>query len=268
MKRLIALLLCFTLLCGCIAPQTPQKPTACSTHTDNDNNGACDLCNESVLVVVDFYNINDLHGKFADTSEQPGVNEMTTYFKKVRAKDDHVVLLSTGDTWQGSSESNLTGGLLMTDWMNQLDFVAMTLGNHEFDWGTEHIANNAELAEFPFLAINIYSKDTNTLVPYCQPSVMVEADGIQIGIIGAIGDCYSSISSDKVTDIYFKTGSELTALVCMLPALSVISPSRVFTALESTSLTVETKVLLTWLSTVLAPVSVIFGAMALAFSLT
>ena len=62
--------------------------------------------------------------------------------------------------------------------------------------------------------------------------------------------------------------SELTALVCMLPALSVISPSRVFTALESTSLTVETKVLLTWLSTVLAPVSVIFGAMALAFSLT
>jgi 2',3'-cyclic-nucleotide 2'-phosphodiesterase (5'-nucleotidase family) len=35
----------------------------------------------------------------------------------------------------------------------------------------------------------------------------------KIGVIGAIGDCYSSISSDKVTDIYFKTGSELTTLV-------------------------------------------------------
>jgi 2',3'-cyclic-nucleotide 2'-phosphodiesterase (5'-nucleotidase family) len=43
--------------------------------------------------------------------------------------------------------------------------------------------------------------------------VVYEADGIQIGIIGAIGDCYSSISADKVQDVYFKTGSELTALV-------------------------------------------------------
>ena len=35
---------------------------------------------------------------------------------------------------------------------------------------------------------------------------------IQVGIIGAIGDCYSSIASDKVQDIYFKTGNDLTAL--------------------------------------------------------
>ena len=42
---------------------------------------------------------------------------------------------------------------------------------------------------------------------------MVEIAGVQIGIIGAIGDCYSSISADKTQDIYFKTGSDLAALV-------------------------------------------------------
>ena len=42
---------------------------------------------------------------------------------------------------------------------------------------------------------------------------MVEKEGIKFGIIGAIGDCYSSISSSMVEDYYFKVGSDLTNLV-------------------------------------------------------
>jgi 2',3'-cyclic-nucleotide 2'-phosphodiesterase (5'-nucleotidase family) len=75
------------------------------------------------------------------------------------------------------------------------------------------VEENAKLAEFPFLAINIYDRETNKPVEYCKSSVMVEAGELQIGIIGAIGDCYSSISSDKVEDVYFKVGRELTELV-------------------------------------------------------
>ena len=115
--------------------------------------------------------------------------------------------------WQGQSESNMTKGLIMTDWMNELDFAAMTLGNHEYDWGGEYIEDNEELAEFPFLAINVYDRETNKLADYCEASTVVEADGLQIGIIGAIGDCYSSIAVDKCDDVYFKVGSQLTSLV-------------------------------------------------------
>jgi 2',3'-cyclic-nucleotide 2'-phosphodiesterase (5'-nucleotidase family) len=43
--------------------------------------------------------------------------------------------------------------------------------------------------------------------------VVVEGNGIQVGIIGAIGDCYSSIAVDKCQEVYFKTGKELTDLV-------------------------------------------------------
>jgi 2',3'-cyclic-nucleotide 2'-phosphodiesterase (5'-nucleotidase family) len=46
-----------------------------------------------------------------------------------------------------------------------------------------------------------------------QSSVLVERGGMKIGIIGAIGDCYSSISGDKVEEVYFKTGAALTELV-------------------------------------------------------
>ena len=209
MKRCLTclLLLLLLLLAAC------EKNAPCTTHADADKDLFCDVCQQTVLILVDFYGINDLHGKFADTDSNPGVDELTTFLRTMQANDDHAILLSSGDMGQGSSESNLTGGKIITHWMNELDFVAMTLGNHEFDWGESCVEENAAVAEFPMLAINIYDRETDALVSYCQPSVVVDLGAIQVGIIGAIGDCYSSIAPDQVEDIYFKTGRELTALV-------------------------------------------------------
>ena len=209
MKRLTWLILLLVLLCGCVI-DTDTGPCA---HKDGNSDGICDSCRESVMTTFDIYSVNDLHGKIADGSDHPGVDELTTYLEKARQTDDNVILLSAGDMWQGSWESNLTDGLLTTDWMNEVGFTAMTLGNHEFDWGEEMIGKNAEFAQFPLLAINVYDRQTDMPVPYCHSSVVVEFDGIQVGIIGAVGDCYSSIAPEKVADVYFKTGPQLTELV-------------------------------------------------------
>ena len=190
-----------------------QPTTPVCAHKDADNNEICDLCKHSVIVTFDLYSINDLHGKFADADSNIGVDELTTFLKNARANNKNSIFLSAGDMWQGSSESNMTKGKIIVDWMNELNFAAMAIGNHEFDWGEEFVKSNAALAEFPFLAINIYDRKTNKLVDYCSPSVMVDQDGVQIGIIGAIGDCYSSIAVDKCDEVYFKTGRDLTALV-------------------------------------------------------
>lgn len=190
-----------------------QSSDGCKQHTDKDNNEICDVCSKSVIVYVDFYSINDLHGKLADADSHVGVDELSTYLKNARKTDEYAFFVSAGDMWQGSAESNMTKGLIMTDWMNELDFSALALGNHEYDWGEEYIESNEELAEFPFLAINVYDRATNKLVDYCESSTIVEAGGVQIGIIGAIGDCYSSIAVDKCEDVYFKVGKELTNLV-------------------------------------------------------
>lgn len=208
MKRSVILcLIILLLICGC------GKNESCQAHKDADGDLRCDVCGNTVLVFVDLYAINDLHGKLADGSNHPGVDELTTFLKTARATDDHAIFLSTGDMWQGSAESNLTYGRILVDWMNALDFAAMTMGNHEYDWGEAYIEANAAAAEFPFLAINIYDRTTDSLVDYCSGSVVVDCGGIQVGIIGAIGDCYSSISSDKVQDVYFVTGNALTELV-------------------------------------------------------
>lgn len=224
-KQLLLLILSLLFaLKGCQIPpsdgggtdtRSPEQGTVCAddAHVDVGDDGYCDSCGEYVVILLDFYTLNDLHGKFADGDNHIGVDEMSTYLKAARAKDEVSFLLSAGDMWQGSAESNNTSGLIVTEWMNEMDFDAMTLGNHEYDWGEAAIETNAALAEFPFLAINIYDRDTDALVDYCQPSLLVDKGRIQVGIIGAMGDCYSSISGDKTEDIYFVTGNGLTSLV-------------------------------------------------------
>ncbi len=190
---------------------TPPDPTC--THADANDDGKCDNCAGALYVNIDIYAINDLHGKFKDTASNVGVDELTTYLKNCRKDQENTIFLSSGDMWQGTPESNLTRGKIITDWMNELDFASMTIGNHEFDWGEEYIEANNEIADFPFLAINVYDKNTNQRVDYCRASTVVEYDGIQVGIIGAIGDCYSSISGDHSGGFTIKTGDALTRLV-------------------------------------------------------
>ena len=156
--------------------------------------------------------MNDLHGMFEDSDSQPGVDEFTTFmFDRYEDTSAYEVLLSSGDMWQGSVESSSNKGALMTEWMNYVGFEAMTLGNHEYDWGGDYIAQNAEIANFPFLAINVLVN--NQPASYCQPSVIIERGGVKIGVIGAIGDVLSSISGEITNDLYFKKGSALTSLV-------------------------------------------------------
>ena len=206
MKKVCILLAVLLLLCGCGQnnDSMPDKNSGVQTTapglTDNE------------LVSFDVFAVNDLHGKLLDTAAQPGVDELSTYLRQAKQAGNTIVL-STGDMWQGTSESNLTGGFIITEWLNAMDCTAMTIGGHEFDWGEEQIRKNGDLAEFPFLGINVYSRETNEQVDYCKSSVMVECQGAQIGIIGAIGDCYGSIAAENTKGVYFITGDQLTALV-------------------------------------------------------
>lgn len=225
-KKIASGALCLILLLGvllsaCTPTDTTTGTTAVQpqpslrddcTHVDANDDGACDACGGDVTIRLDFYAFNDLHGVFMDTANNPGVDELTTYLKNAYADDRaYEIVLSSGDMWQGSVESSSNEGQLMTEWMNDLGFVSMTLGNHEYDWGSARIAENAELAQFPFLGINV--NDANVDERYCQPSVVVERGGVKIGIIGAVSNWISSISGEYTDGLDFITGDALTQLV-------------------------------------------------------
>ena len=211
MKKWLSLLLSAAFLslsfAGCALGTTEH------VHADADKNDYCDGCHAPIRVTFDLFSVNDLHGKFDDTYANEGVDEMTTYLRNAQADNPYTIVLSAGDMWQGSAESNYTKGALVTEWMNDVGFAAMTLGNHEFDWGETYIQSNAELAEFPLLAINVFDKATRKRAAYCDASVMVEKNGVKIGVIGAIGDCYSSIAAEQCENVYFEVNKNLTTLV-------------------------------------------------------
>ena len=184
-----------------------------ASHIDGDSDGKCDNCHSKMTVAINLYGINDLHGVFCD-SDYSGVAQFSTYMHNLyEDKSAYEILFAQGDMWQGTVESSSNQGSLMTEWMNYMGFSAMALGNHEYDWGSSYIQANAQKANFPFLAINVI--DSNTNQPYCQPSIVVERGGVKIGLIGAIGNCLSSISAQFTNDgsIRFAVANELTNLV-------------------------------------------------------
>ena len=154
------------------------------------------------FVTLDFYAFNDTHGNVVDTSLGVGIAKTSTFMKQKTA-NQNALLISSGDMWQGSLESNSNRGELMTQWMEYLNFTSMTIGNHEFDWGTQSIKNISEKYDLPILGINIIDKTTGQRADYVTPSTIVERGGVKVGIIGAIGNCYGSISYSQVMDVEF-----------------------------------------------------------------
>ncbi len=186
--------------------------TAFCIHVDENKDDKCDICSVSVIINVDLFAVNDLHGKFLPNDLQPGVGGLTTYLDNAKTENPNTVIFSSGDMWQGSAESGLSKGKIMNDWMKELGFAFMTIGNHEFDWGSDYIQANSS-DELPFLGINVYEKSTNQRAEYAESSVMVDFGELQIGFIGAMGDNIGSISGEFTGDLMFITGDALTDLI-------------------------------------------------------
>ncbi len=171
---------------------------------------------DSTNVTLDFYGFNDTHGNVKDSALGVGIAKTSTFIKN-QTEGKNALLISSGDMWQGSLESNSTRGALMTEWMEYLNFTSMTIGNHEFDWGVDAIKKNADDYDLPILGINIINKTTNKRADYVAPSTVVYRGGAKVGIIGAIGNCYGSISYSQVMDVEFVLDSagshELTDLI-------------------------------------------------------
>ena len=151
--------------------------------------------------VLDFYEVSDFHGAvdFRESSDlaYPGLARMATYFNTKRAENEGgTVILSSGDMFQGSADSNSTRGFMVNYCMNYMGFDAMAIGNHEFDWTDTWIRKNANLSyntrKIPYLGINIIDKRTEQLPDFCTESTVVERGDYKIGIIGAIGSTLES----------------------------------------------------------------------------
>lgn len=165
---------------------------------------------------IEIYATNDIHGQIYSESGRTGLGNLMT-FLKVKGEQDNTLLLDQGDTWQGSIYSNYNHGELITDVMNYIQYDARSVGNHDFDWGTEYLAKNTAKSYYgystPVLAGNVYDYDmsTHTFGNNQQSDLGVKSvtytleNGVKVGILGGIGeDQITSICSVYTTEIGFK----------------------------------------------------------------
>ena len=143
---------------------TSSSTTSINTSSSSSTSSTSSINERPEGVTLDIFAFNDTHGNVKDTQDKGlGIAKTSTLLRELTANKNSIVI-SQGDMWQGSVESNFTKGNLVTEWMNQMNFVSMTVGNHEYDWGKEYIIQNQELANFPTLGINVLNRNTNTRV--------------------------------------------------------------------------------------------------------
>lgn len=170
---------------------------------------ACDTVSDALT--VDFYAINDFHG------ETDKISTVCGYLSQEKYHNENVVLINSGDMFQGSIASNSNYGNLLSDCIDEVGFDCLTLGNHEFDWGLEKLAALSAQSATPFLGANVYHWDANqrtwgTFADELAQEYVIKTlpNGLKIGIIGVIGESQiTSISSNLVQTIGFKSPSEV-----------------------------------------------------------
>jgi 2',3'-cyclic-nucleotide 2'-phosphodiesterase (5'-nucleotidase family) len=177
-------------------------PFARATHLP----GLAAAPDQPALVTLSIVGTSDLHGAAFPRNGLGGLPLLAGYVNNLRvarASDGGAVLLiDSGDTFQGDIESNLSEGALIVDAYNALGYTAEAIGNHDFDFGSVdsptarqlpgdlHGALKARAAQarYPFLAANLIDDATGRPVewPNVRPSVLVDAAGVKVGVVGVM----------------------------------------------------------------------------------
>ena len=160
---------------------------------------------DDATVTLSIVSTNDVHGELHADPNRGGLVSISGYVNALRSARgaDNVLLVDAGDMWQGSIESNLNEGAAVVAAYNAMGYAAAAIGNHEFDFGPVGpkvtaaapgddprgaLKARASEAAFPLLGANIVDASTGQPVDWTnvQPATVVQAAGIDVGIIGVV----------------------------------------------------------------------------------
>jgi 2',3'-cyclic-nucleotide 2'-phosphodiesterase / 3'-nucleotidase len=160
-------------------------------------------------VTITLLATTDLHGNiypvdyFTDRPAARGLAKIATLLREERLRSPHSLLIDCGDTIQGSPletvyQTYVHAGHLplnlafagkplehdpMMLAMNQLGYDAMTVGNHEFNFGLKNLQQARADARFPWISANIEVAAGGAEKPFA-PYIVKTVDGVKVAVIG------------------------------------------------------------------------------------
>jgi len=150
----------------------------------------------------------DTHNNFASLAEKFGkmggiahMKPIIDHVKKERGKEN-VILLDSGDTWQGTAVALKTNGEAIVDAQNYLG-VDVMVGHWEFTYGKERVMELIKKLDGEFISQNVidndpFSDDFEELI--FPPYTIKEIGGAKIGIIGQSFPFTSTANPKRFTE--------------------------------------------------------------------
>lgn len=114
---------------------------------------------------------------------QGGAARRATLVKQIRQQHKHVLLLDSGDFFQGTPYFNFFGGEIEIKTMSALKYDVATIGNHDFDNGVKGLAKQLQHASFELVSAN-YDVTSKDLAPHVTPSTTRQLGQVKVGIFG------------------------------------------------------------------------------------
>lgn len=166
----------------------------------------CLLFSETIILL----HSNDIHGIFKpyeiNTSGRErlvgGMEAVSHYINKIRAKEKNVLLIDGGDIMTGTLATGIeyegvVGGAMM-EFLNRLEYDIWCFGNHEFDRGQINALGLAKLANFPTVMANIVYKESGKLFP-ADPYHILDIAGLKVGVIAVMEENFLvEVHKDRV----------------------------------------------------------------------
>ena len=148
----------------------------------------------STRVQITILGTTDLHGNiyptdyYTNKADNRGLAKIATLVRQARRENPNLLLIDCGDTIQGTpveyyhnKKNNQPPDPMMLV-MNSLHYDAMTVGNHDYNFGLKVQEKARSEAKFPWLSANTYKTATNQT--NFQPYVVRNVAGVRVGILG------------------------------------------------------------------------------------
>lgn len=116
-----------------------------------------------------------------DLAGRGGFVRRVNMIKEQRALHPDLLFFDSGDFSQGSGYYTLFKGDVEVGLMNKMGYDAVTIGNHEFDFGLENMARLFRMANFPIVCSN-YDFTGTPCDGLVKDYITINRNGLKIGV--------------------------------------------------------------------------------------
>lgn len=152
-----------------------------------------------------------LNKNLADTmlADRGGFLRRIAMLKQERKADPDLLLFDCGDFSQGSSYYTMFKGDVEVELMNRMQYDAVTIGNHEFDFGLENMTRLFKMATFPIVCSNYDFADTE-LKDIVKPYIVLKRKGVKIGVFALCPPLQGLVSTKNYGPMKFLDPVDVT----------------------------------------------------------